>query len=142
MKILIDTNVILDFLLDREPFFESAEKLIQIVNEDRVEAYLTANSITDIVYMSRKKLSLDQIQLLVLKMLETIHVISVDKKDILAAFELGFSDFEDALQSACSQKEQIDYIVTRNKKDFIHSKIEAIDISDFLEAHYTTTGNN
>ena len=128
--------------MTREPFFESAEKLIQIVNEDRVEAYLTANSITDIVYMSRKKLSLDQIQLLVLKMLETIHVISVDKKDILAAFELGFSDFEDALQSACSQKEQIDYIVTRNKKDFIHSKIEAIDISDFLEAHYTTTGNN
>jgi len=134
MKILLDTNIILDFLLDRDPFFENALKLMKIIDEGKIQAYITANSITDIVYVARKKFSLDEIRRVVLDLLEKINVTGVSREDILLAFDLGFSDFEDALQSACSEKEQVDYIITRNKRDFSHSKIPAVDITDFLVA--------
>ena len=123
------------------PFYENAKILIQMVNGDELEAWITANSITDIVYLSRKALSPNQIQHFILKLLETIGVIGVDKRDILAAFDLGFSDFEDALQSACSHKDGLDCIVTRNSKDFALSKVPAVDISDFLARHYAEDNN-
>jgi len=135
MKILIDTNIILDFLLARAPFFENAKKLMQLVDDNKTKAYITANSITDIVYIVRKTYTIDEIRTAILALLDRIDVIGVDREDILLAFGLGFSDFEDALQSACSQKEQVECIVTRNKKDFAQSKVTTVDISDFLAEH-------
>jgi len=132
MKILIDTNIILDFLLARAPFFENAKKLMQLVDDNKTKAYITANSITDIVYIVRKTYTIDEIRTAILALLDRIDVIGVDREDILLAFGLGFSDFEDALQSACSQKEQVECIVTRNKKDFEQSNVTTVDISDFL----------
>ena len=132
MKILIDTNVILDFLLERDPFFANAVKLMKIIDEGEIQAYITANSITDIVYIARKTYSLDEIQRAILSLMERINIIGVGREDIISAFDLGFDDFEDALQSACSEKAEVDYIITRNKKDFLHSKIPAVDITDFL----------
>ena len=135
MKILIDTNIVLDIMLAREPFLEPAKELIRMIDRDRIQAYVTANSITDIVYISRKVRTLREIQKLILDLLDMIDVIGVGRDDIIAAFDLDFSDFEDALQSRCAIKEDIDYIVTRNKKDFSKSKIAAVDISAFLAEH-------
>lgn len=136
MKILIDTNIVLDILLARAPFLMNAEKLIRMIDSDQVHAYVTANSITDIVYVARKTRSLQEIRQIILDLLDRIDVIGVYREDILAAFDLGFSDFEDALQSTCSERERINYIVTRNRRDFANSKVEAVDISDFLKTHY------
>ena len=110
MKILIDTNVILDFLLERDPFFANAVQLMKIIDEGELKAYITANSITDIVYIARKTYSLDEIRNVVLSLMEKINIIGVGREDIISAFDLGFSDFEDALQSACSDKAEVDYI--------------------------------
>ena len=135
MKILIDTNIVLDIMLAREPFLEPAKELIRMIDRDRIQAYITANSITDIVYISRKVRTLREIQQLILDLLDMIDVIGVDREDIVAAFDFGFNDFEDALQSRCAIKEDIDYIVTRNKKDFSKSKVTAVDIAAFLAEH-------
>jgi hypothetical protein len=62
-------------------------------------------------------------------------VIGIDREAIVAAFDLGFNDFEDALQSACSAREQIDRIITRNKKDFAKSTVAADDILDFISQY-------
>ncbi len=132
MKILIDTNIILDVLLAREPFLEPAKKLIRLMDAGVHHGYITANSITDIVYVARKTRSMEEIRRIVLDLLDRVAVIGIDREDIVAAFELAFTDFEDALQSACSEREQIDLIVTRNKKDFSKSKVAVEDISDFI----------
>jgi predicted nucleic acid-binding protein len=136
MKLLIDTNIILDILLARTPFVQHAEKLVRMIMKGQVQAYLTANSIADIVYIARKTRSLREIELEIIDLLDWIDVIGVDRDDIIEAFNLGFNDFEDALQSACSEKEQIEYIVTRNKKDFSRSNVVVVDIADFLDEHY------
>ena len=132
MKILIDTNVILDFLLERDTFFKNAVELMKLIDEDAIQAYITANSITDIVYIARKTYSLDDIRRAVLSLMESINIIGVGQEDIISAFDLRFDDFEDALQSACSEKAEVDYIITRNTKDFLRSKIPAVDLTDFL----------
>jgi len=132
MKILIDTNVILDFLLERAPFYEDSVKLMRIIDKGDIQAYITANSITDIIYIARKKYTLDEIRRAILCLLEIVNIIGIDRDDIMLAFELGFDDFEDALQSACSVKAELDNIITRNKKDFLNSKIPAINLIDFL----------
>jgi predicted nucleic acid-binding protein len=135
MKVLIDTNIILDILLARAPFLEPAKKLIQMMDAGSIQGYITANSITDIVYVARKTCSLKEIRRIVLELLERIAVIGVGREDIIAAFDLGFNDFEDALQSACSEREQIDCVVTRNKRDFSKSKVTVEDISDFINRY-------
>jgi predicted nucleic acid-binding protein len=132
MKVLIDTNIILDILLARTPFLESAKELIRMMDEGRIHGYITANSITDIVYVARKTYSPEEIRRIILDLLDRIAVIGIDREVIISAFELGFNDFEDALQSACSEREQIERIVTRNKKDFSKSAVAAEDISDFV----------
>ena len=136
MKVLIDTNIILDILLARIPFIVPSVQLVQMIENGQIKAYVTANSITDIVYVARKKFSFVEIRRIILDLLNQINIIGVYREDILEAFNLGFSDFEDALQSACSEKEQIDFIVTRNKKDFTNSKVTALDIADFLAKYY------
>jgi len=135
MKALIDTNIVLDILLAREPFLESAMKIIQMVDNGKMQVYVTANSITDIIYISRKHRTLEELQRLILDLLDRVDVIGVDRDDIISAFKLGFNDFEDALQSACSEKAQMEYIITRNKKDFSCSNVTVIDLSEFLAMH-------
>lgn len=132
MKILIDTNIMLDILLAREPFLKPAKTLLHMVEQGQIQAFVTANSITDIVYVARKTYSPDEIRDAILIMLEQIDVIDVSRKDIVAAFDLGFHDFEDALQSSCVQRQHMDYIVTRNTKDFAKLKIPAIDLPNFI----------
>jgi predicted nucleic acid-binding protein len=138
MKVLIDTNIILDILLARAPFLEPAKKLIRMMDEGHIHGYITANSITDIVYVARKTYSPEEIWRIISDLLDRIAVIGIDREVIIAAFELGFNDFEDALQSACSEREQLDLIVTRDKNDFSKSAVVAEDISDFIAKYEKT----
>ena len=120
----------------RTPFFDDAHKLMQMISDDEVQAYVTANSITDIVYITRKDYTPVEIRSAILDLLDSVDVVGVTREDILSAFALEFRDFEDALQSTCSQKEGMDYIVTRNKKDFTGSRVVAVDLTSFLTKHY------
>ena len=135
MKILIDTNIILDILLSREPFIDNANKLITIIDRDNIQAFLTANSITDIVYIARKVYGYKDTRKMVLELIEIIDIIDVSKNDIINAFNLEINDFEDALQCSCSEKEHIDLIITRNINDFKNSNVNAIDIINFISSY-------
>lgn len=132
MKILIDTNIILDVLLEREPFLGDAAKIINKAEQKELDGYVTANSVTDVVYVVRKKYSVEEIKSSMLNMLKIIKVISIDGSDIIKAFRSEFKDLEDALQSQCADKENIDYIITRNKKDFTNSKVPAISTENLI----------
>ena len=132
MKILIDTNIILDILLGRIPFSEEAEKLLEKIENNGLNGFITANSVTDIVYVAKKQYSFEEIKTVMLNLIKIIKVISVNEHDIIEAFGMGFKDFEDALQYQCASKTKLDYIVTRNEKDFKLSKIPVISIVELL----------
>jgi len=126
MKILIDTNIIIDYLKGREPFAEYAEKIIELCNQGELQGFLTASAVTDIYYILKKTAKHRQI-IDGLKMLFSIlEIAPVDKIDLLRAMNADMPDLEDALVSQCAKKVKADFIVTRNAKDFADSVVQPI----------------
>jgi predicted nucleic acid-binding protein len=134
MIAVIDSNIILDVLLKREPFFTYSVEVLRLAEKSRVDCYLTANSITDILYILRKYISdYKDRETAIKNIMQIVEVVSITKRDILKAFEFGLNDYEDALQTQCARKIKADYIVTRNKQDFINIGVEVVTAEEFVE---------
>lgn len=134
MKVLLDTNIILDVILQRDPFFTSSLEILKISDAGTIKSYITSNSITDIFYVLRKFFNkIEDRKTAVKYILQMIDIVSVTKTDIYKSFDLEYSDFEDALQTQCAKKIKADYIITRNKKDFKDKSIRAVTPEEFLE---------
>ena len=132
MKIVLDTNVILDVLANREPFADDSEAVLTTCNGNTLEAAITANTVTDIAYVLHKHLDRTSIKAALLGLLELVSVIEVNRENCVGAFDLPMSDYEDALLAHCAKGWGADYIVTRNKRDFSASPITAITPPEFL----------
>ena len=134
MRILIDTNVILDILQKREPFFADSYRVLREVIESDTECLISASSATDIFYMLRKSLGSAQAakdQLEQLAQLVTFG--DVQGMDIHTALMRAMPDFEDAVVDTVAERSGASYIVTRNIKDFADSAVPAILPADFLK---------
>jgi predicted nucleic acid-binding protein len=141
MKVLLDTNIILDVILKRSPFLTSAIEILRLSDSGKIESYITSNSITDIFYVLRKYFNkIDDRQRAVKYILNMIDIISVTKTDIFKSFEFEYSDFEDALQTQCAKKIKADYIVTRNEKDFKDKSIKVISPENFIKEYHRNEG--
>lgn len=133
MNVLIDTNVILDAMLSRSPFKEAAEKLFLLAAEDKIEACITASSVTDIYYLLNKYLkNSDQCKQALLKLFAIFKILDVTGTDCEKALEMAMSDYEDALLATCAKRNKMDYIITRNLKDFTNSPTKIMSPDDFL----------
>jgi predicted nucleic acid-binding protein len=133
MTVLIDTNVILDYVLKREPFADASRECLETLIADKATIWLTASTITDIYYVTRRALhDASKAKKMISTLLNTFGIIGVDKADCLNALDIGVSDYEDALVSTCAKKANAEYIITRNIKDFGGSPIPAITPQDFL----------
>ena len=132
MKLLIDTDVIIDYLIDRAPFAAYSERIIEACIDGEAEGILTANAATDIYYIVRKIIGREKALQKLGVLLEVLDVASVGKNDLLRAMELDMTDFEDALASVCAKRINADYIVTRNIKDYSKSSVAAITPKSFL----------
>lgn len=127
MKILVDTNVIIDALTSREPFKEEAEQIFMLAANGIEDMYITANSATDIYYLVRKYLhSTEQAKSVMSKLYELFHILDVTANDCKEALLTEMSDYEDSVIYCCASNNHIDYIVTRNIKDYEKSKVRAI----------------
>lgn len=133
MKILIDTNVILDVLSNRKEFAEAAEKVFKLCEVKKISGYISALSIANIVYIMRKELDRKKIKEIIENLTLIFGVADLKGEDIKEASGLAFSDYEDAIQSSQARRIKADYIVTRNIKDFQNSKVMAIKPSELLE---------
>ena len=122
MKIIVDTNVILDFLLSREPHAADARDLFKMISQEKVEAFITASSITDIYYIIAKRLGDATARESIRHLLNILGIIAVDGNDCSDALDLPIADFEDALVTACANREDVNYIVS-NDKEFL--KVDA-----------------
>jgi predicted nucleic acid-binding protein len=116
MKILLDTNVIMDALQERQPFDLAAKEILVRGQKGLIDIAFTANAATDIFYLYTKARNLQSARSALAFLLDTFRVVAVTHDDCLAAMKLPIDDFEDAIVAACSEKDGVNYIVTRDEK--------------------------
>ncbi len=133
MKILIDTNVLIDYILKREPYTESAEKILFLCKNRKIDGCIAAHSVMNMFYILRKEMTVNEIRLFIVSLSKVTDIIGVDKSKIFRAIvNENFKDFEDCVQMECAKEFCADYIVTRNIKDFQNSVIKPILPDEFL----------
>ena len=133
MKVFIDTNLVLDVLAEKKPFYETSARIWELVEKRDLTGYLSATTITDVFYILRKQLGSERAYDTVNKIMMVFDITSVSQADIKKALNLGFKDFEDALQVVCAKKTGAKYLITRNKEDFQEAQgIEVVDPEAFL----------
>lgn len=134
MKILIDTNVMLDFLTGREGYYSDAEKIIFMCMNRQISGCIAAHSVTNAFYILRKIYTPEQRRTLLLHLCNILEVIEIDKDKIIRSLKrIDFTDTEDCLQAECAVAFGADYIVTRNIKDFKESSVPAILPEAFIK---------
>ena len=133
MRILVDTNVVLDVLCDRQPFTADALMVFKLCEANKVQGVLSALSVPNIMYVMRKDLDIARIRSILSTLFLIFSVDDLRGSDLIAAAELSFADYEDALQTICAKRSGADYIVTRNKKDFTGSNVPVLSPKEFLE---------
>ena len=133
MKILLDTNVIIDALTSREPWNKSAEKIFLMGANHIVDMYITASSATDIYYLLRKfvKDTAGSKQIMS-KLYSLIGILDVTAANCVEALASPISDYEDAVVEKVAASKEMDYIVTRNIKDYQEGAVKVILPDDFI----------
>lgn len=134
MRVLIDTNVALDFLLQREPFLQDAELLFQAIDQEGVVGYVTATTLTDIFYISRRHTrNIEQARQAVSATLTAMAICPVDRAVLELAFDSELNDFEDAVQIFSAVAQGLEAIVTRDAQGFLSSPIPVLSIQELLQ---------
>ena len=125
LNLLIDTNIALDFILKREPFFESSTKVILLTERINVNEFVSATTVTDICYIAKRHLkNREAVMDLLKKFLKTVRVANVTHKEIYTALNLNWKDFEDSVQYAVAESNNFDGIVTRNMEGFAEDTVK------------------
>jgi predicted nucleic acid-binding protein len=135
-NILLDTDVILDFFFDRQPFSAQAAAILSLCERRMITAYVTPVIISNVYYLLRKtaerQKAIERITLLI----SIMEVLTMDKNTITKALASNFNDFEDALQNyAAEAYPPIEVIVTRNVKDYKHSALSVVTPEHFLQLY-------
>lgn len=133
-RILIDTNVLLDYLLTREPFYEEAREVILTCTEGETKGCIAAHSISNMFYILRKDYDAKERREILSNLCTIFDVEGIDKAKLLSGLHNeDFSDFEDCLQMECAKAYNAEYIVTRNTDDYRSSEIKAILPKEYLK---------
>ena len=134
MQVLIDTNIIVDTIQERQPFSSDSKKILALCIEKKIDGYITAHSLCDLYYILRKDMNETERLSIINRLCKYLTVISEFQADFInVTNNPQTNDLEDGLQIICAEKYHLDYIITRNVKDFIHSHVPAILPQDFLE---------
>lgn len=134
MRVLLDTNIIIDLIAQRPFFVENAKAILMLCTEKQIDGCIAAHSVTNAFYILRKEFAVDERRKILSELCNLLTVVGIDKEKLISALENeGFSDVEDCLQAECAKAFAADYIVTRNINDFQHSAIPAILPDEFLK---------
>jgi predicted nucleic acid-binding protein len=126
MRVLIDTNVVLDFLQEREPFVKNAARLFERIDAGEIEGFVAATTITNIYYIVRRAAGRVVAQDAIDQILSDLNICAVDLEVLEQALALNFEDFEDAVQYACAVVHRVDAIVTRDRSGFVNAEIPIV----------------
>jgi len=132
MKILLDTNIVLDVLLAREPFVEKGREIFVLVENKEVEAYLCATSVTTIHYLMQKATDKAEADALIMTLLGLFEIAPVDKEILKDASIHNGIDYEDSVIYTASKATGVDGIITRDNSGFKNSSIPVLNPGEFL----------
>lgn len=118
MTVLLDINILLDFLQRRPGFMKPAAELFAAIETRRAVGYVAGHTITTVHYIMRRSDGAVAAASAVSHLLQVLEVVPVERQDFIRALGMGWKDFEDAVQAVCADKVGADAIVTRDPKDF------------------------
>lgn len=136
MKILIDTNVILDVLTGREPYCESSAAVLKLCGT-QITGLISATQTTDLFYLLRREgKGAAWAKTVIQQLIDHLKVIDATESDVKNALASNMTDYEDALLAFGGKRHRADYLVTRNGKDFMNSPVSALSPQAFLELFF------
>jgi len=132
MKVLVDSNVVLNKLLKQPAFFAGSNAIFTLAEIGQITGYISASAVTDIYYIARKTLGKTAAYEAIKKMLLVFYPATVTDNNIYQALDLEWDDFEDSVQYIVGEDLAVDYIITRNIKDFVSGSIPAVTPEQFI----------
>jgi predicted nucleic acid-binding protein len=130
-SVFVDTNVILNFLLENVDFYTDSEKIFDYAERKKIRAFISSSCVTDIFYIARKKLTVPVARKAIEVLLNIFEVVGVDESDLRGALTIPITDVEDALQAWCAKKAGAEALITQNTKDFRNIDIPVMTPTDF-----------
>lgn len=132
MVLLIDTNVLLDVLMNRRPYVEDSAKIWTLCETGKIDGYVSSLTFANLVYVMRKELDPVTIEMVLKKLNLIFKFTELSGADLINGAKKHWKDYEDSIQCATAERLFADYIVTRNVKDFCEGDIKAVTPTDFL----------
>ena len=132
MRFLIDANVVLDVLQKREPYWKDSSVIWKLCETEQAEGYISTLTFANLMYVMRRELDPAQIRDVLDKLRLIFRFADFTAADMEKAAEMGWDDFEDAIQAATAERIMADSIITRNVRDFRNSKVIAFTPSEFI----------
>ena len=132
-SILVDTNVVLDLLGKRVNFLQEAQELFTMADKGEVKLFVSAITFANTYYILSQQLKISSARKILRQFKVLVEVVPVDDKVIELALDSEFKDFEDAIQYYSAIENGVRIIITRNQKDFKHSKIPVLSAKEYLK---------
>jgi predicted nucleic acid-binding protein len=132
-KVLVDTNIIIDLLAKRDGFYQDAQDLFTLADMKNIKLFISSLSFANTFYLLSRSLNATETRKIMSKFKVLTEVLPLEDKIIGLALASDFSDFEDAIQYYTALENQLDIIVTRNKKDYKLSKLPVLTAKEYLE---------
>lgn len=132
MTLLIDANILLDVLQDREPHVRASSVVWKLCETERARGCVSVLTFANLVYVMRKELNAKKIEETLKALSLIFEFVDFSVTDLTRAAEMGWDDFEDAVQSVTAERLHADYIITRNVRDFIRSRVPAFTPSGLI----------
>jgi predicted nucleic acid-binding protein len=132
VKVLLDVNVLFDFLSDREPFADDATLILSAIERTRLQGFVAAHTITTLYFLLQRAAGRRKARKAISDLLTLLDVVAVDHQRLLQALAMNWKDFEDAVQAACAVAVEVDYLVTRNEADFRRASVEVVSPAELV----------
>lgn len=131
-NLLIDTNIIIDLLAKRANFYQEAQKLFTLADEKVIKLYISSLTFANSHYLLSKELNTNEVRKVLIKLKILVNILPLDDKILELALSSDFNDFEDAIQYYTAEENNLNFIITRNKKDFKLSKLPVFTAREYL----------
>ena len=131
-NLLIDTNIIVDLLSKRKNFYQEAQELFTLADEQEIKLYIPSLTFANTHYLLSKELNSNEARKVLIKFKLLVSILPLDDKILELALSSDFNDFEDAIQYYTALENKLNIIITRNKKDFKTSKLPVLTAKEYL----------
>ena len=132
MKVFLDTNVVLDVFLKRQPHYSASNRVLCLARQKILSGAVASHTIANLFYLCGKPV----LPFLEDRLLEDVEVCAADAYGVRTALRWGFADLEDALQAAAAQEWKSSFLLTRNLRHFQRSLVPAVTPADFLQRFF------